>query len=253
MIQKNLCLFLIVIGISVIHLIATHSDFIELLRTSKDVKWRYYTAIQTLLGSVFELPIAAFIWQSSIWCHIEAFIYSTNPSYENLRVVNLEFAMTPTRFRAMPTLAGWRGHQWTIRAFSTVVISRMCRNRAEPVEQSHSRLLCSGSRHGQDSRNRQQTLDFCTQQCILGLQMNGLLDVNCPNVSLHRRGGNDTRNPVTAKEFINQLNHQLNEDIDHNCTLCGIYGAPFKVTCARCGYTLVGKGTINSLWKYFKR
>jgi len=113
-----------------------------------------------------------------------------------------------------------------------------------------------GSHHGQGSRNRQQTQDFCTQQCILGLQLNGPLDVNCPNASLHRRDGNDTRHPVTAKDFVHQLNKQLNEDIDHNCTPfgdCGSFGAPFKVVCARYGYTLLGKGTTTHLWKDVKR
>jgi hypothetical protein len=45
---------------------------------------------------------------------------------------------------------------------------------------------------------------------------------------------------------------QLDEDLDHDCTpigSCGSYGAPFKVTCAAYGYTIVGKRTTSQLWK----
>ncbi|EDN06078.1 conserved hypothetical protein [Histoplasma mississippiense (nom. inval.)] len=49
---------------------------------------------------------------------------------------------------------------------------------------------------------------------------------------------------------------QLDRDLDHNCTpfgTCGSYGAPFKITCAAYGYTLVGKGTTSGLWKVVSR
>ncbi|KAL2361501.1 hypothetical protein RJZ56_005621 [Blastomyces dermatitidis] len=49
-----------------------------------------------------------------------------------------------------------------------------------------------------------------------------------------------------------QPSHGLDCDLDHNYTLfgtCGSYDAPFKITCAAYGYTLVGKGTTAGLWK----
>jgi hypothetical protein len=49
---------------------------------------------------------------------------------------------------------------------------------------------------------------------------------------------------------------QLGQDLDRNCTpfgTCGAYGAPFKLTCAAYGYTVVGKGTTSSLWKEVSR
>lgn len=52
------------------------------------------------------------------------------------------------------------------------------------------------------------------------------------------------------------LKQQLDEDVDHNCTplgSCGSYGAPFKITCARYGYTVVGKGTTDLLWREVSR
>ncbi|KAL2859803.1 uncharacterized protein BJX67DRAFT_386616 [Aspergillus lucknowensis] len=47
------------------------------------------------------------------------------------------------------------------------------------------------------------------------------------------------------------LKAQLDQDLDHNCTPigpCGSSGAPFKITCATFGYTVVGKGTTSRLW-----
>jgi serine/threonine protein kinase len=52
--------------------------------------------------------------------------------------------------------------------------------------------------------------------------------------------------------LVDLLKRQLDEDLDHNCTPfgnCGAYGAPFKITCAIYGYTIVGKGTTSRLWK----
>lgn len=48
------------------------------------------------------------------------------------------------------------------------------------------------------------------------------------------------------------VKQQLDENLDRECTPiggCGSYGAPFKVTCAAYGYTVVGKGTTTRLWK----
>ena len=58
--------------------------------------------------------------------------------------------------------------------------------------------------------------------------------------------------PITAEDLVKAIKTQLDEDLDHNCTPigpCGSYGAPFKVTCATYGYTIVGKGTTSRLWK----
>ncbi|EDN04532.1 conserved hypothetical protein [Histoplasma mississippiense (nom. inval.)] len=106
------------------------------------------------------------------------------------------------------------------------------------------------------SGQSQHTARYCTQRCLLGLQQGGELDHQCPNVSLHRRGQNDHRHCIDARKLVQMLNEQLNRDLDHNCTpfgTCGSYGAPFKITCAAYGYTLVGKGTTAGLWKVVSR
>ncbi|KAL4749043.1 hypothetical protein BDW72DRAFT_205080 [Aspergillus terricola var. indicus] len=98
---------------------------------------------------------------------------------------------------------------------------------------------------------RQHTAQFCTQRCLLGLQQGRQLDDNCPNVMLHRQGGNSNQHLINADMLIQQLKQQLDENIDQDCTPlggCGATGAPFKVTCTAYGYTMVGKGTTSHLW-----
>ena len=51
---------------------------------------------------------------------------------------------------------------------------------------------------------------------------------------------------------MQDLKKQLNQDSDHYCTPmggCGSYGAPLKITNARSGYTIFGKGTTSYRWK----
>lgn len=105
-------------------------------------------------------------------------------------------------------------------------------------------------------QRQQHTSRFCTQRCLLGLQQNGTLDDACPNVHLHRHGQQGNRHPINANALVQLLKDQLDQDLDHNCTPfgdCGSYGAPFKITCAAYGYTLVGKGTTSKLWKEVSR
>ncbi|KKK12260.1 hypothetical protein ARAM_002694 [Aspergillus rambellii] len=103
---------------------------------------------------------------------------------------------------------------------------------------------------------QQHMLPFCTQHCLLGLQQNSTLDAACPNIALHQHGHTGNRHPIDAKRLVELLKQQLDEDLDHNCTPfgnCGAYGAPFKITCATFGYTVVGKGTTTHLWKEVSR
>lgn len=83
-----------------------------------------------------------------------------------------------------------------------------------------------------------------------------MLDPDCPNTELHILGRDDDRHPIGAEDLVKKLKMQLDQDLDHNCTPigpCGSYGAPFKITCATFGYTIVGKGTTSRLWKEVSR
>lgn len=92
---------------------------------------------------------------------------------------------------------------------------------------------------------------FCTQQCLLSLKESSTLDANSLNVCLHRHVQNGNQHPINAERLVELLKWQLDKDLDHNYTPfgnCGSYGAPFKITYASYGYTMVGKGTTSRLW-----
>jgi serine/threonine protein kinase len=93
----------------------------------------------------------------------------------------------------------------------------------------------------------------------LGLRQRGVLDDSCPNIDLHRQGQDDGRHRIDANQLSQLLEEQLGQDVDHNCTpigacgTCGLSGAPFKITSAEYGYTVVGKGTTSRRWKEVSR
>ncbi|KAJ5131203.1 uncharacterized protein N7515_007242 [Penicillium bovifimosum] len=117
----------------------------------------------------------------------------------------------------------------------------------------HSPSQRSSRQNENDRQNdisQRRNAQFCTQRCLLGLQTGGPLDDCCPNVDLHRQGGNGTQHSISAVELISLLKQQMDEDIDRCIPFgsCGSYGAPFKLTCSPHGYTVVGKGTTKNLW-----
>ncbi|KAH1548459.1 hypothetical protein KXX57_001745, partial [Aspergillus fumigatus] len=112
------------------------------------------------------------------------------------------------------------------------------------------------SQRYQSGQSRPHVAQYCTQKCLLGLQQAGTLDADCPNTKLHTLGGSDVRHLISAEDLVKKLKAQLDQDLDHNCTPighCGSYGAPFKITCATFGYTIVGKGTTSKRWKKVSR
>ncbi|KMO99937.1 hypothetical protein CISG_05236 [Coccidioides immitis RMSCC 3703] len=83
-----------------------------------------------------------------------------------------------------------------------------------------------------------------------------MLDGQCPNVELHRRGREGKHHLITADCLVQLLKEQLDENLDHKCTSfgdCGAFGAPFKITCATYGYTVVGRGTTCLRWNEVSR
>jgi hypothetical protein len=72
---------------------------------------------------------------------------------------------------------------------------------------------------------------------------------------LHRHSRDDSRHPSNAEDLVRRLKGQLDENINRNCTplgSCGPY-APFNLTYAEYGDTVVGKGTTPGLWKDVSR
>lgn len=122
-----------------------------------------------------------------------------------------------------------------------------------PAQRFTSRI---DSRGNQSGPSRTHVAQYCTQKCLLGLQQGGTLDPDCPNAELHILSGTGDRHTISAEDLVKNLKAQLDQDLDHNCTPigpCGSYGAPFKITCATFGYTVVGKGTTSRLWKEVSR
>ncbi|KAL5001751.1 hypothetical protein BDV10DRAFT_192049 [Aspergillus recurvatus] len=79
-----------------------------------------------------------------------------------------------------------------------------------------------GPRHAQSGEGQQHTAVFCTQRCLLGLQQGGQLDNNCPNVMLHRQGGNGSQHLINTDTLAQRLKQQLDENIDRDCTPGGL-------------------------------
>ncbi|QQK40517.1 Protein kinase-like domain [Penicillium digitatum] len=109
----------------------------------------------------------------------------------------------------------------------------------------------SESSQYQCNQSQRHNAQFCTQQCLLGLQTGGILDDRCPNVTLHRQGGDTFKHLIKSEDLVNLIKAELDENIDRCIPFGrrGSYGAPFKLTCAAYGYTVIGKGTTSGLWK----
>ncbi|KAE8353204.1 hypothetical protein BDV28DRAFT_133535 [Aspergillus coremiiformis] len=124
---------------------------------------------------------------------------------------------------------------------------------SSPSAQRAARQLETGNNQG--SQTRRRDAQFCTQRCLRGLQTGGVLDDSCPNVMFHRQSKDDLEHPTTSDGLVRSLKEQLDENIDRCIPFgsCGSYGAPFKLTCAIYGYTVIGKGTTSRLWKDVSR
>jgi len=99
----------------------------------------------------------------------------------------------------------------------------------------------------QASSSRGTQRQYCTQRCLLGIVRGWSLDKNCPNASLHARRGR--KHAVDQSKFLDLIQKQLTEDLDHNCQPLGLQGARgalFQVTLASHGYVFVGKGTVQA-------
>ncbi|KAJ6041277.1 uncharacterized protein N7446_010834 [Penicillium canescens] len=87
-----------------------------------------------------------------------------------------------------------------------------------PTQRSAPRADRQGNQTGQ---SRSHDAPYCTQKCLLGLQLGGTLDPKCPNSELHMLGGRADRHPIGATDLVKKLKVQLDQDLDHNCTPIG--------------------------------
>ncbi|KAH3182575.1 hypothetical protein KXV92_007261 [Aspergillus fumigatus] len=107
------------------------------------------------------------------------------------------------------------------------------------------------------------TLPHLLDRSVGSARLHRHLQANAPHPEQIPKGteaGNlahiDVRHPISVEDLVKKLKTQLDQDLDHNCTPigpCGSYGAPFKISCATFGYTIVAKGTTSKLWKEVSR
>ncbi|RAK90890.1 hypothetical protein BO79DRAFT_82035 [Aspergillus costaricaensis CBS 115574] len=134
------------------------------------------------------------------------------------------------------------------RGFSQIASSPPTQRSAPTTPQKSSQYR-AGQRRPHDH-------DFCTQKCLLSLQRDAALDTSCPNVELHRAGQDIDHHPIRAAKLVQMIKQQLDKNLDELCTPIGqrgSYGAPFKITSAEYGYTVVGKGTTSRRWPVVSR
>ena len=104
----------------------------------------------------------------------------------------------------------------------------------------------------QGSASEQQSMPFCSHQCLLGLVCGSLMDSQCPNYDIHPKvscGSSAEMHSIDLSSLQALLRDQLAETMDSNCEPMrkqGARGAMFKLTLASHGYTLVGKGTVKA-------
>ena len=96
---------------------------------------------------------------------------------------------------------------------------------------------------------RASSRQYCTPKCLGGLVAGGVLDKECPNVSLHRGTDGDGHHPVGHAAWLGLLRKQLGQTLDEGFVPLGKQGARgvlFQVTLLVYGYTFVSKATTAS-------
>ncbi|KAF5966010.1 hypothetical protein FCOIX_12685 [Fusarium coicis] len=96
----------------------------------------------------------------------------------------------------------------------------------------------------------QQSHQYCTQKCLLGLVRGGFLDPKCPNAACHCKNSlTHARHPISHRKWLALLRKQLKQSLDDGITPLqqnGARGALFKVTLLAYGYTFLAKGTVQA-------
>ncbi|PHH49213.1 hypothetical protein CFIMG_007873RA00001c [Ceratocystis fimbriata CBS 114723] len=104
---------------------------------------------------------------------------------------------------------------------------------------------------------RPPRVEYCSQQCLLGLANGGYLDKSCPNVDLHRTetalessaASVYEKHPISLPQLVDIVKAQLDTNLDSDCEVqpdkYGLLGILLKLTAHPYGYTFVGKGMMN--------
>ena len=77
-----------------------------------------------------------------------------------------------------------------------------------------------GKHNDSNSKGSGSQRHYCSQKYLLGIVRRSRLNSKCPNVSLHRKHGG--RHAINEREFLDLVQKQLAEDLDHNCEPLGL-------------------------------
>lgn len=100
--------------------------------------------------------------------------------------------------------------------------------------------------------------EFCTAQCLLGLQRKGEIDQNCPNVRFHQAQLGLTHHPIDSADMVRMLTSQLEKNMEQYCHVIDpqrtddfgeAWGIIFKITLVPFGYTVAAKGSLEKGWE----
>jgi hypothetical protein len=117
-------------------------------------------------------------------------------------------------------------------------------------EQARPRAKRPTQQPSRGPQEETETLDYCSQRCLLGLRNHGELDNQCPNYERHRCFQSTDRHLISLAQFTDALKEQLDKSLDSHITPCGTPdsgGVPLRLSLMPYGYTVVGKGTPDEL------
>ncbi|KAI0528405.1 hypothetical protein GGR58DRAFT_509396 [Xylaria digitata] len=153
--------------------------------------------------------------------------------------------MSPVRLRRRPAQTGspscWQPQDQRDPSDEEPDPDTPSRQRPLPQDPSRSQAT-AGSPSSRKSHQGNQSGQYCTQKCPLGLVERGPLDTSCPNVRDH--GGSCHRIDLPTSLFSFANNSQ--KDLDTNCKPVGVPGACgvlFLVRLRSHGYTVAAKST----------
>lgn len=117
------------------------------------------------------------------------------------------------------------------------------------MERRKRQRLSHPTASGSSGGSRRLKNNYCTQKCLHGLVSGSVLDLKCPNASLHETRSKNGRHPISHLKFIKLVSQQLNRDPENCCVPLwkgGLHGPLFIITLEAYGYNFLGKGTTYS-------
>lgn len=114
-----------------------------------------------------------------------------------------------------------------------------------PARPDNSKRKIFPGASSQKPQEETESLDYCSQRCLLGLRGRGELDAQCPNYERHRCSQPTDRHLIDQTQLAKFLKAQLDDSLDNHITPCGLPdsgGVSLRLSLMPYGYTFIGKG-----------